>query len=65
MVRLLIKYFVLCSIMARIEVSKDTKEMLEELREPDESLEDVILILADREEDDEEDNEEDDEEEEE
>jgi len=31
---------------ARIKVSKDTKDMLEKLRESDESLEDVILSLG-------------------
>jgi len=41
--------------MSRITVSKETKKMLEDLAEPDEDVEDVILSLADREEFDEDD----------
>jgi len=40
---------------SRISVSKETKRMLEDLAEADESVEDVILSLADREEFDEDD----------
>jgi len=45
--------------MSRITVSKETKKMLEDLAEPDENVEDVILSLADREDFDEDDEEDD------
>ena len=35
----------------KINVSKETRDMLEDLREPDETIEDVILDFVDREDD--------------
>ena len=45
--------------MSRIEVSKETKKMLEDLADPDETLEDVILSLGTPEPDEEEEDDED------